>query len=79
MTVEESGSAKFITEGGGDAVANGLDGMGVAAALYNDQTWWTTEGTWATSGGATAWKFGTDEANPWKWDSGKGLPVLWFE
>ena len=52
---------------------------GAGAGQYNNSTWWTAASTWSTASGAFEWKFGTDEANPWKWDDGKSLPVLWFE
>ena len=76
--MNDPGSGKFgsIANNKDDENGGNVD-PGTGAGQYNNQSWWTTAGTWATSGGATAWDFTT----VWDWGSvnGQSLPVLWFE
>ena len=50
---------------------NGAD-VTLSATEAADGDWWKTTAGWSS-------KFGTSETAPWKWDSGRRRPVLWFE
>jgi hypothetical protein len=65
-----------------DGVAGNAAGMKNCVSLNSTdapsaltQSWFTNADNWS----GAAWSFGSDENHPWKWNSGSGRPVLWFE
>jgi hypothetical protein len=55
-----------------DNTPNGGNGGAVTLAVAETENWWKTTVNWSS-------KFGSSEAAPWKWDSNRKRPVLWFE
>jgi len=53
-----------------EATANGKDGKDIALNSYKNKNFWVKE---------LLFQFGSNEASPWKWDSGANLPKLFFE